>query len=501
MELQRSSGVLLHPTSLPGPYGIGDLGPEAARFLRWLRAAGQRAWQVLPLGPTGYGDSPYQSFSAFAGNPLLISPDRLVEEGALSPADVSDAPELPTSKVDYGAASEWKLGLLREAHARAGELPGFEEFRGLHSGWLDDYALFMALKDDHGGGPWVEWPPELRDREPAALAAARERLGGDIAFYRFVQHAFFRQWEAVRREAASLRIQVVGDLPIFVAHDSADVWAHRELFYLDAGGAPTVVAGVPPDYFSETGQLWGNPLYRWDALAERGYGWWAARIWLSLRLYDSVRIDHFRGFESYWEVHGGAGAAVDGRWVPGPGLEFFRALRERLGELPIIAEDLGVITPEVEALRDAARLPGMKVLQFAWGEPDSQYMPHNYPANCVVYTGTHDNDTTRGWWRRAPKEEKELLRRYLGRAPRDISWDMLRLALGSVARLSIAPAQDLLALGSEARMNTPGAEAGNWTWRLGPDALTPALAERLRDLCETYGRAEREDASPTRDEQ
>src|SRR5215210_578956 len=484
----RASGILLHPTSLPGRYGIGEFGDEALRFLDFLAASGQQLWQMLPLGPTGYGSSPYQPYSAFAGNPLLIATDRLVEEGLLDPALLEDLPPFPQDAVDYDAVTPFKQGLLRQAYARFRPGLDFDEFREREAGWLGDYALFMALKGRHDGAGWNEWEPDLAARQPDALARAREDLVDEVAFHQFVQYLFFSHYGAVRREAEARGIRLVGDLPIFVAFDSADVWAHPDLFYLDAANRPTVVAGVPPDYFSATGQLWGNPLYRWDVMARDGYAWWLARLRAALALCDLVRVDHFRGFEAYWEVPAGETTAANGRWVRGPGDRLFAAVRDELGGLPIIAEDLGLITKEVGALRDRFALPGMKVLQFAFSDPANPYLPHNYTGNCVVYTGTHDNDTTRGWWESLSAKERAFARRYLGRDGEEIAWDLIRLAFGSVAALAVVPLQDLLDLGSAARMNTPGQEWGNWTWRFRAAALTDALGQRLRELTELYGR-------------
>lgn len=446
-------------------------------------------WQLLPLGPTGYGNSPYQPYSAFAGNPLLISTDHLVEDELLDAARLADAPPFPAVAVDYDAVAPFKEELLRQAYARFRPVAEFAAFRERQAHWLDDYALFMALKERHGGASWNEWEPEFAGRAPDALARAREELAREVEYHQFVQHRFFRDYGRVQGEARTRGIRLIGDMPIFVAFDSADVWAHPELFFLDAANAPTVVAGVPPDYFSATGQLWGNPLYRWEAMARDGYAWWADRLRLALSFFDLVRIDHFRGFEAYWEVPAGETTAVKGRWIKGPGDRFFAAVRDRLGPLPVIAEDLGLITPEVEALRDRLALPGMKVLQFAFSDSANQYLPHNHTTNSVVYTGTHDNDTTRGWWMAAGSEERAFARRYLGRSGDEIAWDLIRLALGSVAALAVVPLQDLLDLSSAARMNTPGTEEGNWTWRYEAPALTTTLEARLRDLTSTYGRA------------
>ncbi len=486
--MKRSSGILLHPTSLPGRYGVGELGSEAVGFLDFLSGAGQTLWQVLPLGPIGEGNSPYQSYSAMAGNPLLISLDRLAERGLLDRDLLARAPELDPARVDYPAAIGFKERALRAAYARFRPSAAYERFCQEQSDWLDDYALFMALKESHDGAPWHEWEPEMVARSRAALNRARGGLAERIEYHRFVQYLFSRQYEDVRRQASSRGIRIVGDVPIFVAHDSADVWAHPDLFQLDALGRPTVVAGVPPDYFSATGQLWGNPLYRWDVMARDGYAWWVRRLRMATALYDLVRLDHFRGFEAYWEVPAADTTARRGRWVKGPGAAFFESVRRQLGGMPFIAEDLGVITPEVEELRDRFGLPGMKVLQFAFSDPASPYLPHNYTRNCVVYTGTHDNDTTLGWWDTLGRNERSFVHRYLGRKTRDVAWDMIRLAMSSVAEMAIVPLQDVLRLGSDARMNLPGTESGNWEWRYKPGALTSELREELRTLTRTYGR-------------
>ncbi len=488
MQLQRASGLLLHPTSLPGPHGVGDFGPEAHRFVRFLEEAGQRAWQVLPLGPVGAGNSPYASYSAFAGEPLLVSPDRLVDAGLLHAAEVAGELGLSEDRVGYDAARARKLDLLRRAHARFPRNAAFEAFQEHEAAWLRDYALFMAIKDAHDGAAWHIWEVDLAAREPAALERVQRELSQDIDFHAWVQFCFAEQYAALKQEANTRGVRIIGDLPIFAALDSADVWSHPDLFHLDASRQPTIVAGVPPDYFSATGQLWGNPLYNWDVIAHDGYRWWVQRLQHALSLYDLIRIDHFRGFEAYWEVPAAETTAVNGRWVPGPGLALFSALRAQIGDLPIIAEDLGIITPEVEHLRDSLGLPGMKVLQFAFTDPANPYLPHNHVPNSVVYTGTHDNDTSRGWWEHATDGERSLVRRYLDRELAEPSWDLIRVALSSVSALAVLPAQDVLCLGSEHRMNIPGTEHGNWEWRLPADALTPQIAARLRGMNELYGR-------------
>jgi len=492
---ERQAGILFHPTSLPGRYGVGDLGPEALAWLDWLEASGVRLWQVLPLGPTGYADSPYQSFSAFAGNHLLISPECLVEEGLLEEADLKTAPPFPSDRVDYGEVIPFREELLRLASRRFGEgraphlRTGLEAFASDQRAWLEDYSLFMALKAEHEGAPWTSWEAPLRQREPAALEAARRRLADAVADHRLRQFLFARQWSAIREEARSRGIALVGDAPIFVAHDSADVWASPELFHLDEAGRPTVVAGVPPDYFSPTGQLWGNPLYRWDVMRRTGYAWWIARFRVLVGLVDYVRLDHFRGFEAYWEIPGDAPTAEEGRWVKGPGAEFLEKVQASLGSLPILAEDLGEITPAVVELRDRFGLPGMKILQFAFeGRPTHDFLPHNYLRHCIVYTGTHDNDTALGWYRSTGEAYRDFCRRYLAVDGTDVAWDMIRAAWASVAEWAIVPLQDVLSLGEEARMNFPSRTDGNWIWRCLPGALTPELAARLRELTFLYGR-------------
>jgi len=496
MPFPRACGVLLHPTSLPGRFGIGDLGAEAYHFVDFLDAAGQSLWQILPLGPTGYGDSPYQCFSAFAGNPLLISLERLVEEGALSDNEIADPPAFPLDAVDFGPVISYKIGLLQRAAGRfLSQAPRqqrgqFLDFCDAEAGWLTDYTLFMALKAAHGGAAWVDWEPELAQRRPEALARAREALAGPILAHQFMQFQFFRQWSSLKRYANERGIRIIGDVPIFVAHDSADVWAHPELFYLDAAGRPTVVAGVPPDYFSAAGQLWGNPLYRWEDMARDGFAWWIERVRAALRLMDILRLDHFRGFEAYWEVPAHETTAVNGRWIKGPGAPLFQSIAAALGSLPIIAEDLGVITPAVEALRDQFAFPGMRVLQFGFSSDASNiHLPHHWLRNSVVYSGTHDNDTAAGWYQRvAGAPEGDYARRYLAIDGHDIAWDLLRAVLASVADQALYPAQDLLSLGNAARMNYPSRPSGNWAWRVRAGALDARIAGRLRQMAYDYGR-------------
>ena len=508
MRFRRTSGILLHPTSLPGMFGIGELGPEAYRFADFLADSHQGVWQVLPLGPTGYGDSPYQCFSAFAGNPLLVSLEKLVESGDLAPDDVADAlPPFPERQVDFGWVIQYKLPLLKKAaqtfHARAplARRDLYEEFCHQNASWLDNYALFMALKQAHGGAVWNQWEPDIATRQPQALASWQTRLADDIALQKYAQYQFFKQWSDLKAYGHERGIKMMGDIPIFVAHDSADVWAYPELFHLDADGNPSAQAGVPPDYFSATGQLWGNPLYAWNVMAQTGYAWWIERFRAALRVVDIIRLDHFRGFEAYFEIPAGEKTAVNGRWVKGPGAELFEAVQKALGDLPIVAETLGVITPEVIALRDRFGFPGMAILQFAFGNdpqgPD--FKPHNYPRNFAVYTGTHDNDTTVGWWTSSGagdstrteeniRAERECARKYLGMNGKEINWVMIRTLLASVADLAIIPLQDVLGLGSEARMNLPARPSGNWRWRFQAGQLTPKLAERLREMVEVYER-------------
>jgi 4-alpha-glucanotransferase len=490
-QFPRSSGLLLHPTSLPGPYGIGDLGPPAHAWVATLARARQTWWQILPVGPTGFGDSPYQSFSTFAGNINLLSPDLLVEEGLLNRDDVGGL-AFPSDRVDYAAVQPFKLGLLRRAweHFKAGWAghlrEPYERFLFDKRDWLGDYALFMAIKEAHQHKPWYDWPSPLARRE--AMAAVRQEMADEIAMHQFGQFLFFRQWHGLREHARHKGVRLIGDVPIFVAPDSADVWANPGMYLLDDSLRPRVVAGVPPDYFSRTGQLWGNPHYNWDAMRDTGYAWWVARLRATFELVDVVRIDHFRGFCAAWQVPAGEPTAVNGRWVPGPGLDFFTRVSAGLGGLPLIAEDLGEITPDVYALRDDLRLPGMKILQFAFDGPKNPFLPHNHPTNCVVYTGTHDNDTTRGWWATAPEHEKRFFRNYTGRDGSDIAWDLIRLAWGSVAGLAIAPVQDVLDLPTEHRMNLPGTVQGNWQWRMSEGALDDRTLSRLTELTEVYGR-------------
>jgi 4-alpha-glucanotransferase len=485
----RAAGVLLHPTSLPSRYGIGDLGDELIVFLDWAASAGMRLWQVLPLNPPGYGYSPYGCLSSFAGNPLLISPQRLLQENLLEPEDVADVPRFDDEHVELDRVSATKHALLRQAWKRFDDHAALDAFIVEQSAWIDDYALFMSLKEDAAGEPWWTWDRKLARRDRTALKHAAGEHADEIRFWQFVQFIFFRQWAAVRAAAQARGILIIGDVPIYVASDSADVWGHRELFELDDAGHPTVVAGVPPDYFSATGQRWGNPLYRWEAMRETNFAWWAARVQTNLRFADLLRLDHFRGFVAYWEIPASEPTAVHGRWMPGPGIALFDALRESLGELPLIAEDLGFITQDVHDLRKAIDVPGMHILQFGFAQNDSPHLPHRYDARTVVYTGTHDNDTARGWYATASDAERDAASAYLGCDGESVASCLIRAAYTSVAETAIVPAQDILDLGSDARMNRPGAASGNWTWRLLPGALTRERAEKLHRLAELTGRA------------
>jgi 4-alpha-glucanotransferase len=492
MDYPRSSGILLHPTSLPGPYGMGELSSHAYRFVDYLADAEQTLWQVMPLGPTGYGDSPYQSFSAFAGNPMLISLERLANEGRLTDEDLAGVPDFPTDRVDYGPVLEWRGQMLRQAYERfkASATPEEREwisgFAAANATWLTDFALFMALKEKFQSA-WSDWPADIRSRQPDAMVRWRAELADEVQRHIYYQYEFDRQWSALHAYATSRGVAIMGDIPIFVAYDSAEAWSQPELFYFDAEGQPTEVAGVPPDYFSPTGQLWGNPLYKWDYLAKTNYGWWIERFRRAFSQVDLVRLDHFRGFQAYWAVPAAETTAINGVWTAGPGAALFEAVRDTLGPLPIIAEDLGVITPQVNELRDGQGFPGMRVLQFAFASDSANpYLPHQYVQNTVVYTGTHDNDTTVGWFWSVSEEERAAVREYVGTDGHDIHWDLIRLALMSVARWAVFPMQDVMGLGTEARMNTPGRGSGNWGWRL--QALPDEAQERLRRLTRLYGR-------------
>jgi 4-alpha-glucanotransferase len=495
----RGNGLLLHLTSLPSPFGIGDLGPWAYKFIDFLAEAKQSYWQILPLNPTdlGHGNSPYHSASAFAGNPLLISPELLFQDGLLNQEDLSGQGKFSEARVDYLEATSFKGRLFHRAfeHFKTSEENhDYEEFRAQNAHWLDDYALFMALKGHFRGEVWSEWPEALRERNPDDLESMGRALQDAIEKEAFLQYLFFKQWHMLKDYCNEKDVKIIGDMPIYMVHDSADLWVHPDLCKLDDKRRPLAVAGVPPDYFSETGQLWGNPVYRWDVLKERGYDWWIQRLEHGFTLFDFVRIDHFRGLVSYWEVEANEKNAINGKWVEAPAEDFFRVISDRFPEAPIIAEDLGLITPDVWEVMDHFGFPGMKVLLFAFGEdlPTNPYAPHNYIKNCVVYTGTHDNNTAKGWFEKeAKQEEKTRLAIYLGReiAAKEVHWELVRLAMMSVANTAIIPMQDILGLGEPARMNRPAKKDGNWRWRLLPDQLTPSLTRRLLEMTQIYGRA------------
>ena len=494
---ERSSGILFHPTSLPGKYGIGTLGKEAYAFIDFLKKSRQKLWQIFPLGPTGYGDSPYQSFSSFAGNPYLIDFDLLIEAHLLSEEDLRDVFFGDNEEyIDYGAIYNQKYPLLRRAYENFKSSDNhemrenLEHFKRENASWLNDYSLYISLKNHFNGLPWNEWAQDIKNRENAAMEHYRNELADDIEYHNFIQFLFFKQWGDVKRYANENGIKIIGDIPIFVAADSSDAWANPEIFLFDEERKPVKVAGVPPDYFSATGQLWGNPLYNWQKLKETNYSWWVERVRANLSTCDIIRIDHFRGFEAYWAVPYGDDTAINGQWEPGPGIDLFNAIKSQLGELPIIAEDLGLMTQGVIDLREATGFPGMKILGFAFdsGE-ENDYLPHTYTKNCVVYTGTHDNDTLIGWFQKAKEEDRQFARDYLNsRSDDEIHWDAIRGAWSSVANMAISPVQDFLGLGSEARINTPGVAAGNWQWRLKHGVLTDELAERIAKLTKVYSR-------------
>ena len=493
---RRASGILLHPTSLPGRFGIGDLGQDARLFLHWLQQAGQTIWQMLPLVPPGASHSPYDGSSAFAGNPMLISPSDLVEDGYLAAADLEGAPEFETGSVRFGPVEDWKKSQLNLAWCRFHESASPRErekledwaTRSEQAPWLEDWALFASLKTRFDGKPWSQWPSDLRDREAAGLAAARRELDHDLGYHRFVQFLFAAQWSRLKETAAQSGVRLLGDMPFYVAWDSADVWAQRHLFKVDSEGQPAFVAGVPPDYFSATGQRWGNPVFDWKHHEEGGYLWWTQRIGFALSLYDWVRIDHFRAFSSYWEISAEEPTAVHGSWSPGPGARFFERLRETLGELPLVAEDLGHITDDVRDLRRQLGLPGMKVLQFGFDSHDSEHLPHNFSRDTVAYTGTHDNDTAAGWLDKLPPETYSSVLDYVGGDGQEAHWDLIRSVVNSVAEFAIFPMQDVLGLDSRHRMNIPGSSEGNWTWRLRHEMADSRTAARLRRLAFLSGR-------------
>jgi 4-alpha-glucanotransferase len=508
MSSDRASGILLHPTSLPGPFGIGDLGPEAYKFIDFLAGAGQTLWQILPLGHISYGNSPYMCFSAFAGNPLLISPEKLIDEELLDRSDTGDLPSFPENRVDYGIVIEYKMSLLRKSFGRFRKRfseaypDDYYAFIQQNAFWLEEYALFMALKEAHDYRVWPSWGEEIAQRDPRALVEWRNKLNEEIQFNKYIQYIFFKQWQSLKNYSHEKGISIIGDMPVYVAHDSAEVWVNRDFFYLDERGNQLVVAGVPPDYFSAIGQRWGNPIYRWDAMERSGYKWWIDRFRINFALVDILRLDHFRGFEAYWEIPASEPTAATGRWVKGPGAALFNAVKGALGDIQVIAEDLGLITPEVDALRDQFGFPGMRVLQMAFGNdpkaPD--YRPHNHTRHSAVYTATHDHNTTVGWFTVEPgthtsqsgedvQKERKYALEYIGSDGTEIQWDFIRLALGSVAHMAVFPLQDLLGLGTEARMNLPGTTRGNWEWRFTADMLTATIRERLGKLTRIYERS------------
>jgi 4-alpha-glucanotransferase len=496
-SLPRSSGVLLHPTSLPGPFGIGDLGPAAYRWVETLAHMRQTWWQVLPLTPPGAGDSPYQSFSAFAGNVNLLSPEQLQQEGLVD-HHLWQHEHFPDDRVDYARVTAFKARLVRAAWdafrgGRAGHLrQDFDRYCAGEAYWLDGYALFTAIRAALGGASLVEWPAELRRREPAALHEMEKQVASEVQMHKFGQFLFDRQWGALKKFAAERKVKVIGDAPIFVSLDSADVWANPEKFLLDADGRPTVVAGVPPDYFAQDGQLWGNPIYDWPKMEANGFAWWCARLKRQLEQVDLLRLDHFRGFAQAWHVPAGEKTARNGEWVDGPGIKLFERLRQALGGLPLIAEDLGLITEDVHELREALGLPGMRVIQFSLDGPPNPHWPHNYEPNTVCYTGTHDNDTVNGWYATISDKDRNYLALTLGKGIGDPAWDLIRAAWASVAVLAVAPLQDILSLGGSARMNRPGVAEGNWQWRFRGDQFRHDLVGRLADLTTLYNRVPKE---------
>lgn len=496
MKFKRSCGTLVHPTSFPSNYGIGDLGHSAFRFIEFLEETHQSVWQILPLGPTGYGNSPYASYSAFAGNHYLISPDVLVSKGLLKQSEVNEVKVSPTTRVDYDAAYAIKDKLFKVAAERfyasndGGNAEAFDQFQKDNAHWLDDFVLFVSCLEAHGKQPWNTWDKDLAQRKKKALDAWRKKLEKEVAFHLWAQFEFFTQWMQLKSYANSKGIQVVGDIPIFVDHNSSDVWSNPKYFEVDKDGNRVLVAGVPPDYFSATGQLWGNPLYKWKTLEKDGFSWWLRRFEQMFVMFDAIRVDHFRGFDAYWEVKADAKTAENGRWVKGPGKKLFDTIREKLGDVPIIAEDLGVITPGVVELRDSFGFPGMKILQFALsGDPANSFLPHNYAtSNCVVYTGTHDNDTTQGWYRQASEVEKHWAREYTRSDGGDIHWELIRLGITSVADMAIFPLQDYMGLGTEHRMNLPGTTVNNWLWRYTDGMLQSVNKPYLRHLIDITNR-------------
>ena len=493
---ERAAGILLHPTSLPGKYGIGSLGKAAYEFIDFLTKAKQQYWQILPLGPTGFGDSPYQCYSAHAGNPDLIDLDQLVKIKLLQAGDLSGYPHFYEGQVDYEAIQKARLPLLKKAfrnftmNADDLEKLTYRNFIKDQALWINDYALFRAIKENQENKPWYNWKKELKSREQETLKLMHTRLSEEIDFHKFLQFIFFKQWMTVREYAKKHKIKIIGDIPLYISLDSTDAWSNPDVFEFDAEYNPVRVGGVPPDYFSETGQLWGNPLFRWDVMKADGYRWWIDRIRTNLTLYDIIRIDHFRGFAAYWAVPFGEETAINGTWVPGPAKDFFLALKKEFGNLPIIAEDLGVMTPDVEDLRDSFQFPGMKILEFAFDSSEANdYLPYNFVKNCIVYTGTHDNDTVVGWFEMASEADRKLVLDYLDKDETGIHWSFVRLAWASVANTAIVPMQDLLGLDSRSRMNLPGTVGGNWKWRAKPGDFSEDLARSLSELTVIYGRS------------
>ncbi len=496
--MERASGILLHPTSLPGPYGIGTIGKAAREFIDFLVKAKQQYWQILPLGPTGFADSPYQCYSAFAGNPNLIDFDLLITEGLLSQADLAAFPDTGDGPVQFDLVQNARKPLLVKAFRTFNETADqlsrtrYRNFIKEEYRWLNDYALFRAIKDHFNGLPWYQWEEKARKRDPETIRQLQSDLHDQIEFYKFTQHLFFRQWNQIRNYARKKKISIIGDIPLYISLDSSDAWANPGLFEFDEEGLPIRVGGVPPDYFSETGQLWGNPLYRWTVNKKEVYDWWVDRIRTNLAMADIIRIDHFRGFAAYWAVPYSEKTAINGKWIPGPGKEFFDVMKQEIGALPIIAEDLGVITPDVEELRDGFAFPGMKILQFAFDSAEANdYLPHNYTRNYIVYTGTHDNDTVKGWFEKASSADKKMALQYMNTKGQEIHWDFIRLAWSSVADTAIVPMQDLLGLDTTGRMNLPGTTVNNWLWRANAHDFTPMLAEKLAEITLLFGRAKK----------
>ena len=507
MSFSRSSGILLHVTSLPGQFGIGDLGKEAYNFVDFLSESGQRLWQILPLHPTGYGHSPYQSLSIFAGNPLFISPEKLMEDGFLNNIDLASLTKFPVNSIDYDAVINFKNSLLNksfdifEIKANSTQLNDFAAFSKNNAWWLDNYSLFMALRDFNNLSPWNTWDKDIRSWLPETIEHWNTKLSREIRFHKYLQYLFSKQWSELKTYCHGKGVKIIGDVPIYVALDSAEVWSNPHVFYINDNCQPTIVAGVPPDYFSNTGQLWGNPLYRWDIMLKDGFTWWVERLKTEFKLVDIIRLDHFRGFEKYWAVPASDTTAINGTWVQGPGIELFHTIQKAIGDIPVITEDLGMITPEVKILRDELGFPGMKVLQFAFGDESStnEYKPHNYIRNCVVYTGTHDNNTTIGWFngedigvttrsKSTMDKERQHVLQYIGTDGHEINWDFIRIALMSIADIAIIPLQDVLGLGGVARMNLPGTTEGNWRWRFTSEMLTDGIKQKLKEMTYLYGR-------------